>query len=54
MTRVLRPAFAPTAARLHVMVDLPTPPFWLNTTRRMGELLLEFETAILQCDMTAS
>ena len=33
MTSVRLPRAALMAARLQVMVDLPTPPFWLNTTR---------------------
>src|SRR3569623_1969195 len=33
MTRVRRPREAAMAARLQTMVVLPTPPFWLNTTR---------------------
>src|ERR1700756_3338726 len=32
-TRVRRPRLAAMAARLQTMVVLPTPPFWLNTTR---------------------
>lgn len=30
-----QPSLALIAARLQTIVDLPTPPFWLNTTRRM-------------------
>jgi hypothetical protein len=32
---VRSPSLALIAARLQTIVDLPTPPFWLNTTRRM-------------------
>jgi len=33
---------------LHAMVDLPTPPFWLNTTRRMAvsTVLLGFQASV--------
>ena len=36
MTSVRSPREAAIAARLQVIVDLPTPPFWLKTTRRMA------------------
>ena len=48
MTSVRRPWLALMAARLQVMVDLPTPPFWLNTTRGMGDsLCCKLETVIV-------
>jgi hypothetical protein len=37
ITRVRAPRAAAMAARLQVMVLLPTPPFWLNTTRFMTD-----------------
>ena len=33
MTKVLNPAYALIAAKFTAILDLPTPPFWLNTTR---------------------
>ena len=35
-SRVRSPFAAATAARFTAIVDLPTPPFWLNTTKRIG------------------
>ena len=35
MTNVRLPSTALMAAKLHVIVDLPTPPFWLKMTLRM-------------------
>src|ERR1043166_2321981 len=35
ITNVRMPRLAAMAARLQTMVVLPTPPFWLNTTRRV-------------------
>jgi hypothetical protein len=37
---VRRPWLALMAARLQVMVDFPTPPFWLNTTSGMAQFLV--------------
>src|SRR5699024_4574678 len=40
ITKVFNPLAALMAARFTVMLDFPTPPFWLNTTRVMHISLL--------------